>query len=595
MHTLIVGHRGTGKTLLLQRLKRYFPDGVCICLDQEIEKSHGAISTIFKDKGEAYFRKLEIDKFTSLLPSFKQKIRPVFIALGAGFEGALPADWEVVYLQRDVPVQNFLFPDRPNLGNDGLQMPSEKFSARSAHYLKMATQELILREGEVLEIPEEKEFFTETINSGDENGLKDLGGILTLLPYQVQAPEFKFWARNRRLWGVEAFEIRDDLLSSDEIKKVIASIPKENLILSFREKSRVEESIEVAASVNRVDWPLEYGGEVAKSIKDKVFYSLHSTEADFDKHLKVLEENKNAVKWSPFVSTLAQLRKGDAWQKKNPDRRSFLPRSANGRWAWYRLLTKGHMPIQFFREGTGSSADQPTLLQWSARGTTKKFAAILGSPVRHSWTPLFHQEFFRTRNVDVLALDLSEAELDRHGFSFLDDLGFRAFAVTSPLKSWAGKKVKADTPLNTLVWQQKHLRWQGFNTDPDGFKKLVEDLLPIDPDGSKTAVWGGGGVLDSLKAVLPKASYYCTRKGQPREGQVAITDPQFLVWCAGSKKSEFSPPANWKPKVVFDLSYTSDSLGIAYAERVGAKYVSGKSMFVAQALKQQEIWSRYEF
>jgi shikimate 5-dehydrogenase len=586
MHTLIIGHRGTGKTHLLRRLQNYFPDSVCICLDEEIERDHGPIPEIFRNKGEAHFRKLEIDKFTSMLPRFKEKVRPVFIALGAGFEGILPADWEIVYLRRDLPVEDFLFPDRPNLGTDGLKMPPEIFAARSARYLSLATQELVLREGEVDFIPEEKDFFAEE--------LKDLGGVLTLLPYQVRATEFKYWARNRRLWGVEAFEIRDDLLTVEEIKKVLVSIPKENLLLSFRDKSRLEESLSISGSVFRVDWPLEYG-EVAKPVKDKAFYSIHSAEGDFEKHLKVLDGNMNTVKWAPFVTTLAQLKKGHAWQKRNPTSRSFLPRSANGRWVWYRLLMKNQMPIQFFREGEGSSPDQPTLLQWKARGANKKFMGVLGSPVKHSWTPLFHQEFFKSRGVDTLALDLAEDELDRHGFSFLDELGFRAFAVTSPLKSWAGKKVKSEDPLNTLVWQKKHLRWQGFNTDSEGFKKLVEEILPVDPGGANTVVWGGGGVLKSLRAVLPKASYYCTRKGQPREGEKPQLDPKFLVWASGAKKGGFTPPSAWNPQIVFDLSYTKDSVGIAYAQSVGANYISGKNMFVAQALKQQEIWSRYEW
>lgn len=591
MHTLIIGHRGTGKSALLKRLARYFPDGVFLCLDEEIEKEHGSIKQIFKNKGEPEFRKLEREVFAQLLTRFKEKVRPVYISLGAGFDGALPKDWEVLYLQRDVRVQDFVFPDRPNLGTAGLRMPLEIFQLREKKYQQMATQELTLLEGEVKEISEEKEFFSDSITH--------LGGIITLLPHHVDSVEFKYWARRRIKWGLHAFEARDDLLSQEQLGRVVDLVSKEHLVISFRNNSRVQDTLLLSDGPLRVDWPLEFG-EVSKNIKDKTFYSLHSEEGEWDKHWKIVESFANPIKWAPIVKDLKQLRQGHEWFKKNPQQRSFLPRSPSGRWVWYRLLTKNQMPIQFLREGVGSSPDQPTLLQWLARGKDKKFAAIIGSPVKHSWTPLFHKEFFKAKGVDTLALNFSETELDKLSFGFLQELGFKAFAVTSPLKKWAGTLVKSASALNTLVLHKIKLRWEGFNTDDEGFKILAQEILKNDPQGANTAVWGGGGVLDSVRQVLPKVASYSARSGQPRAGESVLVNPKYVIWAAGNKAADHStvgalPPSNWKPQVLFDLSYTHDSAGIEYAHQVGARYVSGQAMFEAQAVKQQEIWKRYEF
>lgn len=595
MHTLIIGHRGVGKTSLLKRLQAAFPPSVCLCLDAEIEKLHGPIKDIFKTKGETHFRELEKQVFVQLLSRFTEKVRPVYIALGAGFEGELPKDWEVLHLQRDLPVDQFLFPDRPNLSADGLRMPKDKFDERSRRYKKLATQELVLLEGKVDVIPEEKLFFGSGIDTENEaeNDVKirDLGGIETLMPYQVKNPEFKYWARRRIQWGLKAFELRDDLLSTEEIEGIISLLPKENLLFSFRKKEMAEAHGDLATRVSLVDWPMEFG-EIPPLQKNRAFYSLHSGLGDFDKHLAVLEKTTGPLKWSPFVENVQQLKAGHEWQKKSPSERSFLPRSIDGRWTWYRLFMKEAMPINFFREGSGSSPDQPTLLQWLSRSKNKKFAAILGAPVKQSWTPLFHREFFKSKNMDTLAVDLTEAELDKKIFAWLESLGFKAFAVTSPHKKWAGELVKAEKPLNTLVWHPKKFKWEGFNTDVEGFRALVQDLLKESPQGEGVAVWGGGGVLDSLKPVLPQASYYCTRKGAPREGQRPLETPKYVIWAAGNKNSASKPPQSWKPEAIYDLSYTPDSLGIEYSSQIGARYVSGASMFVAQALKQQEIWNK---
>ena len=99
-----------------------------------------------------------------------------------------------------------------------------------------------------------------------------------------------------------------------------------------------------------------------------------------------------------------------------PARRAFLPRAVagrEGRWQWYRSWMLDRAPIGFIREGDGTSLDQPTVmerLRMLESGRGERFAAVLGDPVAHSWTPAEQFEFFARRGMPVLAIDLGEDE-----------------------------------------------------------------------------------------------------------------------------------------------------------------------------------------
>ena len=86
MKLVLIGHRGTGKSHLLERLKHYWKDLVPLPkffdLDREIEFREGkTVSQIFNELGEAQFRKLEVEVFHHLLQTHADFV----IALGAGF------------------------------------------------------------------------------------------------------------------------------------------------------------------------------------------------------------------------------------------------------------------------------------------------------------------------------------------------------------------------------------------------------------------------------------------------------------------------------------------------------------------------------
>ena len=66
---VLIGHRGVGKSNLLARLKKYFPElSPCFLdLDCEIEKHVGqSIGQFFLEHGEEKFRHIEQQVFTEI-------------------------------------------------------------------------------------------------------------------------------------------------------------------------------------------------------------------------------------------------------------------------------------------------------------------------------------------------------------------------------------------------------------------------------------------------------------------------------------------------------------------------------------------------
>jgi shikimate 5-dehydrogenase len=105
------------------------------------------------------------------------------------------------------------------------------------------------------------------------------------------------------------------------------------------------------------------------------------------------------------------------------------------------------------------------------------------------------------------------------------------------------------------------------------------------------AVWGGGGTLDVLRRVFPRAQFVSVRTQGLRDTGAVAAPPDVVVWAASLKDQISSPPKTWKPKVIFDLNYSEASPGRDYALQTGARYISGLAMFKAQAQAQRDFWN----
>lgn len=581
---LIVGHRGTGKTSFLNRLSEEdltawgLKD--VIDLDQEIEKRSGqAVFELFRNRGEEVFRQWELTTLKDLL---REAPPSRWIALGAGVrldEAELKG--RVLWVRRDTDREGRVFLDRPRLdpSTDPLVEFRQRAKLREPLYQRHADAVYTMPEG--LRIHDEIE---RKILAGD---LEGTGGVVTLLSsHRRTIPQL----------GAHLYELRDDLLENDEIHSLFHKIPEEKILYSVRRGKQLPEI--VRGSRCMIDWGLDGSypdKEFIEEHADRLILSSHGTLKEALLDFRLYAKYGVRLKMSPMIESYEDLKAGHLWWSQDPAHRHFLPRSNEGRWAWYRLWMKGRSAINFWREGTGSSDDQPTLSSWLATPWgVETFAAVLGSPVHHSWTPAEHRAFFAAKGMPVWAIDIREGEWDK-ALPFLFDLGLRFAAVTSPLKGRAFRTARPTSlarelsSVNTLAWDEAHRHWIGHNTDLMGLEEAVRGL-PTE----HVAIWGGGGTLPVLGRVLPKASAFSATGGHLRQGSAPLAaPPTVVVWAAPRGPDLMWPPDNWKPELILDLNYKEDSPGREYALRVKARYVSGEAMFRAQAAGQREFWKDF--
>ena len=123
---------------------------------------------------------------------------------------------------------------------------------------------------------------------------------------------------------------------------------------------------------------------------------------------------------------------------------------------------------------------------------------LLGSPVRHSLSPLMHNESFRHHGLDCvyLCFDVDENQLEEavHG---LVTAGIRGFNLTMPNKnriislcSHLSPEADIMQAVNTVV--NDHGVLTGYNTDGVGFLKAVEDAGHAVIGDTITVIGNGG-------------------------------------------------------------------------------------------------------
>jgi shikimate kinase len=580
----LIGHRGSGKSSALERW-RNFGEGDFVDLDQRIEDIEGkSVASIFLSAGEKKFRQLEKEIFFSLYDQANEKRKRIVVALGAGFEFDLPQDVYSIWVQRETDLRPRTFLDRPRLSTKSL--PSDEYleraSSREIKFSQLADEQILYPEGFPLSSERVKDF-EERFFSG--NTIR-VSGILTLAPQMLVNPaKFDYWLSRRQNWKDVRYELRTDLLEQSEL--IFALNCVRGAIYSFRSRYDGELTpaiVKTYSSENLVDWAIELGNSPYQ-VDILSLHDRHPGES-LGETLKRLEGDCH-LKAAPIVNSFAELWEGFQWQQEDPANRSFLPRSNDGRWRWFRILMKDRQELNYVREGRSTVLDQPSLMEWANHyNEHNRFAAVLGDPIEHSFTPAYQSNYFNELGTSVLRVRVTEKEWDE-AIPVLENLGMRYAAVTSPLKGLAGKLVGSPIAVNTLYWNGS---WIGENTDIVGAKVLNKEM----PESKSIAVWGGGGVLPALSESFPNASYYSASTGKLKQGQE--TNPETLIWAVGRKNmlTGIWPSPKWKPKRVIDLNYSDDSPGKEYALLVSAEYSSGIKMFLAQANEQRNFWSQCE-
>lgn len=602
---VVYGQRGVGKTSFLSRLKIYWQNSnySFLDLDQEIERYYQKkISDIFKNEGETTFRKYELEIFQQLILKYPQLV----LSVGGGFDVLkIPSSVHCLWLQRVSDETGRIFTDRPRLDSNKTDLEEffDRANIRKISFDQRADEIYFLPEGLTKANDFEEKIFSRQIDFKESTYITLTLGFIKKSSYLKKIIN-------------SGFEYRDDLIDFKEFLSFYSQYQPRKLILSLRVKDKISisennfthfKSKKKCSSEILIDWALELGSpKQLKNLQPDIF-SLHDylENEDLNFFLQRLEgffKPGIHLKASPVINSYSELQIGYEWQEKDPLNRSFLPRSANGRWNWFRLFMKGRQKINFWKIAAGTAPDQPTLYEWQACfSNCQKFSAVLGSPVKHSRTPLEQQSFFSRHQMPVFGIDIAESEFDK-AITFLHDLGLLACAVTSPLKKKAFELVQKSPEsyqqlstldkelgtLNTLYFKNEIV--YGTNTDLEGLEAQVK---PLKLEKNSIAVWGGGGTLPIIKTLFPSAVEYSVRSGQARSNtnQDPNFSPQTIIWAAAPNAT--APSFKSKIQFVIDLNYKEDSFARTYAKETGAHYISGEVMFLEQAHGQQKFWKKY--
>ena len=251
-------------------------------------------------------------------------------------------------------------------------------------------------------------------------------------------------------------------------------------------------------------------------------------------------------------------------------------------------------------------------------GTTK-LAAVIGSPVRHSLSPVIHNAAFSAGALDWIytAFEVAPGKA-AEALAAMRVLGISGLSVTMPHKDDVAAAVDVLDPAatalrtaNTVVLQDDG-RLAGYSTDGAGFVASLREA-GVESSGMTVAVLGAGGaarsVIDALARVgvdqivvinrsaarAEAAAQLGARRG--RVGDVADIVHVDLVVNAtsvgmGSDEAPFDLALLRSTQVVADLVYHPiETALLRAARRCGATAVDGLGMLVHQAVLQQQLWT----
>jgi shikimate dehydrogenase len=140
-----------------------------------------------------------------------------------------------------------------------------------------------------------------------------------------------------------------------------------------------------------------------------------------------------------------------------------------------------------------------------------RVAAVIGSPIRHSLSPVLYNAAFRALELDwvFVALEVAPGE-GAAAVASMRTLGIEGLSVTMPHKAAAAGAVDVLTPtaqrlgaVNSVVLRAGQLI--GDNTDGPGFIDALRADEGLDPAGLRCLVLGAGGAARAVVLALAQA------------------------------------------------------------------------------------------
>ncbi len=250
---------------------------------------------------------------------------------------------------------------------------------------------------------------------------------------------------------------------------------------------------------------------------------------------------------------------------------------------------------------------------------SRRLAALIGSPVAHSLSPVIHQAAFDAAGVDwsYVAFDVAEGQAAA-ALDAMRVLGIAGMSVTMPHKREIADAVDRLEPaaralqsVNTVSWDGDDL--VGSSTDGAGFVASLAEV-GIDVADARVAVIGAGGAARSVVDALGRAgSTDITVLNRTREraelaatlaaaasvgiasdiGRADIVVNATSIGMGGTSADAMpcDPSMLHAEQIVVDLVYHPiRTAWLDAADAIGARTVDGLGMLIHQAALQQERW-----
>lgn len=259
--------------------------------------------------------------------------------------------------------------------------------------------------------------------------------------------------------------------------------------------------------------------------------------------------------------------------------------------------------------------------------TLTPWAAVIGSPISHSLSPVLHLAAYRDLglNIDYRRIEVTKDQVE----PFLDSWpqNLVGLSVTMPLKqvimpllSQVDGLAKATGAVNTVVPFPGGTT-AGFNTDVYGLVAAIKEAKGRDFSPEKAVIVGSGATASSALAALAELeaaqinllARRISRTGNALQAATRLgIDPGYIPLAASDKARETLQAAeliiSTVPREVLDRFYKTISfnpgqtvLDIVYdpwpselvkqARRGGASIISGKSMLLHQAQMQVKLFT----
>ena len=239
---------------------------------------------------------------------------------------------------------------------------------------------------------------------------------------------------------------------------------------------------------------------------------------------------------------------------------------------------------------------------------------VIGNPIKHSLSPIIFNYLFKKNNINAKYSKYNPKN-ETDFFKFIKNENFYGLNITIPYKQKAYKIIDNKDghvgikSINCIKKNKESLT--GYNTDEYGFLKTI-DKLNLNFSNYNILILGNGGSALTVASVLlnntsnklfilgrntKKVTNFIQKMSSERMGpyEKKINKPLIVISCISldiDKSSANSILNNIlynNIKLFIDINYVETNLSLILKNK-NIDIVSGKAMFIYQALKTYEIW-----